>query len=133
MRAWTLWKRLLIGIGAPAVILLALLNTWLYGNSIDCAFWRITGLYCPGCGSGRELTALLHGRFRELFAYNILFFPLGIPAAGILAHEYLRLVFPRLAWKPVHLPQAAVVGVAALIAAFWILRNVPALSFLAPS
>ena len=132
MRPLALWKRLLIGIGAPAVILLALQNSWLYGNSIDCLFWRLTGLYCPGCGSGRAVTALVHGRFREMFSYNLLFFPLGVPAAGILAWEYLRLVFPRLALPPVRLPQPVVVGCAALILAFWVLRNIPALSFLAP-
>ena len=28
-----------------------------------CQFYNLTGLYCPGCGGTRSLTALLHGHF----------------------------------------------------------------------
>lgn len=26
-----------------------------------CPFWKLTGLYCPGCGGTRAIRALLHG------------------------------------------------------------------------
>src|SRR5258706_9192566 len=35
-----------------------------------CAFHRVTGLQCPGCGSLRALHQLLHGRFAAAFHFN---------------------------------------------------------------
>lgn len=37
---------------------------------IPCMFHALTGLYCPGCGSGRACYALLHGHIYEAFCYN---------------------------------------------------------------
>ena len=36
----------------------------------SCTFRRITGLYCPGCGSTRALTRLVHGDVAGAFRYN---------------------------------------------------------------
>ena len=36
----------------------------------QCIFHKITGLDCPGCGSQRMIHSLLHGNFREAWAYN---------------------------------------------------------------
>ena len=49
-----------------------------------------------------------------------------------LIHEYLRIVFPAMKLKPVFVSQSAVKAVIAVVVAFWVLRNVPSLSFLAP-
>lgn len=43
-----------------------------------CPFWRLTGLYCPGCGGTRALVALVNGRFAE----SIRIHPLVIYLAG---------------------------------------------------
>ena len=37
----------------------------------QCAFHRLTGLNCPGCGATRGLYALLHGRWRQALQDNL--------------------------------------------------------------
>ena len=124
--------RLLLGVGAPAGIAAVCALVYAGRLSAPCAFYAATGLYCPGCGSGRAVSALLHGRIAEALSYNPLLFILGVPAAAVLAVEYLRIVFPRLGIKPVFVPRAAAVVCAVLVFGFWIARNIPAFSVLAP-
>ena len=123
--------RLLVGIFVPAAALL--ICRWLLrGGHLLCVFYELTGLYCPGCGSGRAARALLRGDFPAAFGHNALAFLLGLPCAGILLREYLRLVFPGLGWKPARLPAWAGKTALALILTFWLLRNLPAFAFLSP-
>ena len=124
--------RLLLGLGAPAAITFVCLGVYSGRLSVPCAFYETTGLYCPGCGSGRAIYALLHGRIREAFFDNVLLFLLGVPAAGVLLIEYLRLVFPSLGIKPVFVSRPAAAVCTAAVFVFWIARNIPALAFLAP-
>jgi hypothetical protein len=124
--------RILLGIGAPTAIALVCIGVYTGRLSVPCVFYESTGLYCPGCGSGRAIYALLHGRFREAFFNNMMLFILGVPAAGVLLIEYLRLVFPPLGIKPVALPRGVASLCAVLIIGYWIARNIPALSILAP-
>ena len=127
-----LWRRIALGLALPAA--LALVLVYLRGDlGLQCPFYALTGLYCPGCGSGRAAYALLHGHLAASFRLQPLLYILGIPAGAVLLHEYLRLVFPRLRLRPVFVPQWAVVSVTALLFAFWIARNIPAFSFLAPA
>ena len=124
-------KRLALGLGLPALAALGGVCAW-RGLLPPCLFRRATGWYCPGCGSGRAITALLRGRLWEAFCWNPALFVLGLPMGAVLLHEYLRLVFPGLGLRPVVIPQWLLAGVTAAIAAFWILRNLPLGAFLAP-
>ena len=61
---------------------------WVYifllngGNYLpECAFFHYTGLYCPGCGTGRALESLVQGSVWDAFCLNPLFF-VGIPFWG---------------------------------------------------
>lgn len=124
--------RLLVGLGAPALgiaVCVLLIRGKIY---IPCAFFSLTGLYCPGCGSGRALLALLRGRPGEAFSHNALCFILGIPALLLLCYEYLRFVFPRLGLREIPLPPKTAVFCLFLVLAFAVLRNLPFFSFLAP-
>lgn len=127
------WQRLCLGLALPSAAALALVYIRWIGHGMICLFYELTGLYCPGCGSGRAVTALLQGKVGTAFSANILLFLLGIPSAAVFIHEYLRLVFPKLGLRPVHIPQWAVRLCLGLILAFWVLRNIPAFSFLAPA
>ena len=125
-------RRILTALSVPALFFLLCAYEAQAGTGIKCVFYQLTGLYCPGCGSGRAIHALFQGQFSEAFGYNILFILLGFPCLLILLHEYLRLVFPSLRLKPVSIPQPLLAGVTGVIVLYWILRNIPAFSFLAP-
>lgn len=124
-------KRLALGVGLPLLGLLLLWSAW-SGSFPPCIFLRITGWYCPGCGTVRAVRALLRGQVLTAFRWNPLLFFLGIPALAALAHWYLRRVFPGLGLRPVQIPRALLAGVVAAVLGYWVLRNLPGFAFLAP-
>ena len=126
------WSRILAAISVPVILILILIYEHSGGSGMTCPFYRLTGLYCPGCGSGRAVQALYRGHIIQAIRYNILLPLLGLPSLAVLIHEYLRIVFPAMKLKPVFVSQSAVKAVIAVVVAFWVLRNVPSLSFLAP-
>ena len=125
-------QRLLLLVALPllAAAVFGYLRAGRFG--MRCLFYELTGLYCPGCGSGRALLALLRGDWKEAFRHHPLLIPLGLPMLLIFLHEYLRLVFPGLRLKPVFFPPRLAAFCLALIVLFWILRNLPPFAFLAP-
>ena len=125
-------KRILIAVSVPLFLILMGIYEYQGGSGLTCPFYRLTGLYCPGCGTGRAIQALCHGHIALAIRCNILLFILGLPCLFVLAHEYVRIVFPTLKLKPVTASQTCIRAVIILILAFWVLRNAPALSFLAP-
>ena len=125
------WQRVLLALAAPAAagLLYAYERS---GAELACPFYRLTGLYCPGCGSGRAVRALLHGHLLQALSYNYLLDLLLVPALCVCAWEYLRLLFPGAGLRPVFVPQRVTFGCLVLVCSFWILRNIPAFAFLAP-
>jgi len=82
-----------------------------------CWFRRLTGWYCPGCGSTRALHAMTHGDARAMMAYNALA-PLALVGAFAMAWATPRRV-PRWLWA----------GALVVVLGFGVLRNVfPALA-----
>jgi len=126
-----LWQRVIIGIGLPALALTVCILVY-NGARSRCVFYELTGLYCPGCGSGRALLHIFAGDFSAAFKSNVMFFLMGFPAGLTIVYEYLRLVFPRLRLKPLHIPQWAVYFCTVLLCTYWVLRNIPLFAFLAP-
>lgn len=125
-------KRILFGILFPAFIVIGCLCATSKTLTLPCYFRDLTGLYCPGCGSGHAVAAMLRGDFGAAFRWNPMVYLLGIPSMGILIYEYIRVVFGIRSMKPVMLPGWLMYSMAALLIAFWILRNVPQFPFLAP-
>lgn len=89
----------------------------------ECLFHRLTGLYCPGCGSTRAMHQLLHGNIAAAFKLN----PLTVTALPFL-------IFGMLAetgvFTPQKRPSARYINMLiAAVVLFWILRNIPAEPF----
>ena len=124
-------RRLTVGLAAPALLLLGL-GWFRRGGHLLCPIYELTGLYCPGCGSGRAARALLQGDLGACLGHNLLALPLGLFCGGVLGWEYLRFVFPGLGLKKARLPGWLGPGVLAVLAVFTLLRNLPAFAFLAP-
>ena len=95
-----------------------------------CPFYSMVHLYCPGCGSQRALSALLHGDILEAMHDNVLmmlFLPFFMYDAFIqLRYTGMKM---RLWYDPLFVK--IVLG---MVLSFWVLRNIPLFpfSFLAP-
>ncbi len=115
---------LLLALGAAACIVLLLAPPgsprakWLP----KCMFHRWTGLYCPGCGATRALSALLHGDLKASLHNNLLL----VPGCAMLA---VLIVKPGISLK-----RPVAVAVAAIVIGFAVLRNLPfaPFTYLAP-
>ena len=59
-----------------AVAILSLLYFFFPANAYsfypDCIFHSLTGLFCPGCGSQRAVSSLLHGDLFKAIDFNLL-------------------------------------------------------------
>ena len=82
-----------------------------------CPFFKLTRLYCPGCGSTRATYHLLHGNIAGVFRSNALYIP-------CILFVLVLLLRPRLAQKPL-----VSAGFLAVVLAFWILRYLPVAPF----
>lgn len=108
------------------------------GLGIPCPFRTVTGLLCPGCGSGRALHHLLHGEVGLALAHN----PLVPPAAAVLGVLYLawalRSWAPAVAARlpagrgPVHPPGWVGALATLLLVAFAVARNTAGGEWLSP-
>jgi hypothetical protein len=101
--------------------------------SVPCIFRKLTGLYCPGCGLTRMCSAILEGDLIAAFGYNPLCFVL-LPFFIFLAIRYSILYVKN--GNPLGCGRLDVIMLSALVFLlfiFAVLRNIPSLSFLAPS
>jgi hypothetical protein len=118
-------------LAAAAAGYVAVVSPDVPGHYPVCPFRALTGYYCPGCGTLRAIHALLHGHLAQAFGYNALSMSM-LPVLGWFWCSWLvrtkrdaparRMVHPAVIW---------VLGV--LIAVFWVVRNLPAGRFLAPT
>lgn len=82
-----------------------------------CPFHRLTGLYCPGCGSLRGVHHLLHGRIAAALSLN----PLMVFFIPVLVAMLLK---PRWTQRP-WVPWAAF----AVLVVYGVIRNIPVRPF----
>ena len=100
------------------------------GHYPTCPFLALTGLYCPGCGSLRALHALALGDPVQALDRN----PLTMLAVPYVAGAWL-LWLMRTLDRPVRLPAlrpGLIWALLGAVVAFWILRNLPGATWLAP-
>ncbi|MER5643498.1 DUF2752 domain-containing protein [Streptosporangium sp. NPDC002524] len=109
------------------------------GHYPTCPFLMLTGLYCPGCGGLRTVYALVHGDPVTALGLNP-FVVLMIPVLVALWGRWALRAWSgggsigrcggAPAGKSIH--PAYVWLLLALMAVFWIVRNLPFGEFLAP-
>lgn len=122
-------KKIQLLIASIAVLSVALLY-FFYDARLPQSFWPqcpfnvITKLYCPGCGTQRALSSLLHGNIKQAVGFNCLAvfsLPLLIYAAIIFTLNTWRKQQTELhvfytAWFPKLLLMVVLL--------FWVLRNI---------
>lgn len=110
---------------------LALVDPRNPGHYPTCPTLALTGTYCPGCGSLRAINRLVHGDLAGAWDYNILL----VLVAPWLVWRWVKWLLAAIG-RPVTTPRVpgwALYALAALVIAYWVLRNVPALEpYLAP-
>ena len=113
----TLGALLVLGVTACIVLLLVPPGSphakWLP----KCMFHKLTGLYCPGCGAPRALSALLHGDLKASLHNNALLIPLGI------------MLFVLIAKQEISLKRPVAFAIVAIVLCFTVLRNIPVAPF----
>jgi hypothetical protein len=131
LRSKALWPAVVALLAAGGVGYVAVISPDVPGHYPTCPFYALTGYYCPGCGTLRAIHALLHGHLAEAFGYNVLSMTM-LPVLGYLWFAWLtRSMQGRPRGRPAH--PAWIWGFAALTVIFWIVRNIPAGHFLAPT
>ena len=124
-----LHQRLQIIIVTIAVISLSLLYFFYPAKDAsfhpDCIFNKLTGLFCPGCGSQRAVSALLHGDVLKASDFNILLL-LSLPLLAYAAFVFIWNSFKqhklqqRIFYSPIFAK-----GFLTVVILFGVLRNLP--------
>ncbi len=123
---------LLAGAVIAASVALHLRDPHQSGSWGYCPWLVLTGTACPGCGGLRAVNDLTRGDVAAAFSSNALF----VGSLPLLAALWTRSVVHRWRNEPPPLRPAVVAwsgGVAiALLLVFWVVRNLPFASYLAP-
>lgn len=124
-------KRVLII--SAAVVAISLLYFFIDARATrlfpKCPFHLLTGLYCPGCGSQRAFSALLHLDLLSAVRFNVLLVA-GLPlvlysaTAAIVQAATGKVISQRLFHQVWFIRTLAVI-----VVLYWILRNIPAAPF----
>ncbi|MGW1803887.1 DUF2752 domain-containing protein [Streptomyces sp. NPDC002078] len=133
--AGPVWRRLAV----PAGLLAAVAGAFAYVGAVDpnapghypvCPLYRITGLYCPGCGGLRSAHAFVHGDLLTALRDNAL----GVAAYLGFAVLWTVWVVHAVRGRPVRLdPRPAHLwALGALLLVFTAVRNLPSGGWLHP-
>lgn len=126
-----LWPVLAAGLAAAVCGYVAEVDPGVSGHYPTCPFLAVTGYYCPGCGTLRAIHALTHGHLGQAFGYNAL----SMTMVPVLAYWWVTWVIRAVRGQPRPEPKhpRLIWGLAAVIMVFWVVRNLPFGSFLAPT
>lgn len=128
-------KTRVIRLGVLCAVLAALLAVLgrlsLQGAGLPCPVYDLTGLYCPGCGTGRALGSLLRLDPAAALGYNalaVVLLPVPVALLGAQAVRYVRGLqagFSRT-------EKYVAMGLVVVFLLFGVLRNLPLFAYLAP-
>jgi hypothetical protein len=93
-----------------------------------CPFKALTGWDCPFCGSLRGVHALLHGQLAAALNFNVITI-VGLPL--VIWYWVIWLRRSRQGHPELPFRTDLAVAVLAVLALFWVVRNLPGVPFLA--
>lgn len=102
------------------------------GKFIPCPIYKITGLYCPGCGITRMLLAMIKFDFFQAFRYNPLIFcfiPFLLFYYGDIIYSYYKKKKPFFSRFEPFLWYVLIF----IFILYGVLRNISGFSFLIPT
>ncbi|MFE9672766.1 DUF2752 domain-containing protein [Streptomyces sp. NPDC006259] len=119
-------------LAVPAGILAAVVGAFAYVAAVDpnepghypvCPLWRVTGLYCPGCGGLRSAHAFAHGDLVAALHANAM----AVAAYAVFAVLWTVWVVRVTRGRPVRVDPgpAPLWTLGVLLLAFTVLRNLP--------
>jgi hypothetical protein len=117
-----------LGVVAAGAFVVQHFNPVTAGFFPKCPFFLLTGHYCPGCGTTRGFHALFNGDIATAAHDNLLMMVM-LPFLAWLFVSYFLVAVRGRALPRVFVPAPLIWTMAIFIAAFWILRNIPAYPF----
>lgn len=119
-------------VSASALLMLLFMLKYYPVNHYDiyppCVWYKLTGTYCPGCGTGRGLCSMCNGDILGLAKNNIFTF-ICLPALGYTFVSKFTETVARYRLAFISFSKIELQIIAALIVLYWILRNfIPALA-----
>lgn len=111
-----------------AVILLIVLYIYAesrYGISIPCPIYCFTGLYCPGCGSGRAFHEFYRGHIAAAFRQNPMFVILAPAAVLYFTARLIDYVISGRNRIDKYIPDKLLIGIFVILIIFGVIRNIP--------
>ncbi|WP_017579838.1 DUF2752 domain-containing protein [Nocardiopsis valliformis] len=125
------WPLSLAAVALAGAVLLHVVDPNEPGNYPTCPWLLLTGTFCPGCGTMRAVALLTHLDVLGALGMN----PLLVLLLPFLAYTYLRWLIRALrprARPPEPGSTWIVWAILVSFVVFWIARNLPWFSFLAP-
>ena len=123
-------KKIIIGSILVIILAIFVLLDIFEVIGIPCPFNELFGIYCPGCGTTRMIRSLLEFNFYQAFRYNPLLFVLLFPFGGIIIAEVIYFIRNK---KIFNISTKIYVILLVIIFIYWVLRNIPYFSWLAPT
>ena len=125
--------RILVGIMLPltaaVLALLLAIALSLLEQGPPCWFYKLTGLHCPGCGTGRAAVAVLNGDLALAFRNQPLMMILIPFVFYYLLKVYIAYVFGRDVLPFFKIGTKFAIGILIVILLYWVLRNIPIAPF----
>jgi hypothetical protein len=119
-------------VAVPAGVLAAVVGSFAYVGTVDpnqpghypvCPLYRLTGLYCPGCGGLRSAHAFIHGDFTAALQDNAI----AVVGYLVFAVVWTAWVVRASRGQParIALGRVQLWSLGALLLVFTVVRNLP--------
>lgn len=126
-------KKIQFLIRCAAVVAISLLYFFIDARETQlfpkCPFHSLTGLFCPGCGSQRAISALLHFDLISAMRFNVLLVA-SLPMIGYSVYASIMNTFTTKVVQQRLFHSVTFIWILAVVVMlFWVLRNVPVYPF----